>query len=109
MTLLELCLKNTYFLFQGSYYEQVHRAAMSSPISSIVANQFMEEFETKATNTSTPPPKFWLNYVDDHSIQFLQHINAIDLHIHSTQETPNTDWSILFLDTSVSPGQTKPY
>ena len=26
--LLEFCLKNTYFLFQGNYYEQVHGAAM---------------------------------------------------------------------------------
>ena len=26
--LLEFCLKNTYFLYQGNYYEQVHGAAM---------------------------------------------------------------------------------
>ena len=38
MKLLEFCLKNTYFLFQGKYYEQVHGAAMGSPISPIIAN-----------------------------------------------------------------------
>ena len=32
ITLLEFCLKNTYFLFQGKYYEQVQGAAMGSPI-----------------------------------------------------------------------------
>ena len=32
VTLLEFCLKNTYFLLQGKYYEQVHGAAMGSPI-----------------------------------------------------------------------------
>ena len=30
-SLLEFCLTNTYFLFQGNYYEQVQGAAMGSP------------------------------------------------------------------------------
>ena len=30
---MEFCLTNTYFLFQGKYYEQVQGAAMGSPIS----------------------------------------------------------------------------
>ena len=42
VTLLEFCLKNTYFLFQGKYYEQVHGAAMGSTISPLIANLFME-------------------------------------------------------------------
>ena len=36
--LLEVCLKNTYFSFQGQFYEQVEGAAMGSPVSPIVAN-----------------------------------------------------------------------
>ena len=36
--LLEFCLKNTYFSFQGQLYEQVEGAAMGSPVSPIVAN-----------------------------------------------------------------------
>ena len=39
VTLLEFCLKNTYFLFQGKYNEQVCSAAMGSPISLLIANQ----------------------------------------------------------------------
>ena len=37
-TMLEFCLKNTYFLFQGKYYEQVPSVAMGSPISPLTAN-----------------------------------------------------------------------
>ena len=47
VTLLEFCLKNTYFLFWGKYYEQVHGAAMGFPISPLIANLFMEEFLSK--------------------------------------------------------------
>ena len=55
ITLLEFCLTNTYFLFQGKYYEQVQGAAMGSPISPLIANIFMEEFEVKALSTSPLP------------------------------------------------------
>ena len=54
-SLLEFCLTNPYFVFQGMYYEQVQGAAMGSPISPIIANIFMGEFEVKALS-STPPP-----------------------------------------------------
>ena len=37
---------------------------MGSPISPIVANLYMEEFETKAIN-SAPQPPFWRRFVDD--------------------------------------------
>ena len=33
ITVLGFILKNKYFLFQDKYYEQVHNAAMGSPIS----------------------------------------------------------------------------
>ena len=49
---LEFCLRNTYFQYKGRYYEQTDGAAMGSPISSIVANLFMEEFEVQAIMTS---------------------------------------------------------
>ena len=47
ISLLEFCLRNTYFSFQGRYYEQTEGAAMGSPISPLVANLFMEEFEKR--------------------------------------------------------------
>ena len=54
-SLLEFCLTNTYFLFQGKFYEQVQGAAMGSSISPLIANIFMEEFEVKALS-SIPTP-----------------------------------------------------
>ena len=48
ISLLEFCLRSTYFTFQGKLYEQQEGAAMGSPISPIVGNQFMEDFEKKA-------------------------------------------------------------
>ena len=84
---------------------------MGSPISTIVAKQFMEKFEIKAISTATNLPRIWFRYVDDafiiqkaeHSQQFLQHINSIDPHIHIPAEDPNSDGSLPFLDTLVTP------
>ena len=84
--LLEFCLKNTYFSFQGQFYEQVEGAAMGSPVSPIVANLYMEYLEQKSLSTAPHPPKFWGRYVDDTFVihkeankqGFLQHINSVD-------------------------------
>ena len=57
-SLLEFCLTHTYFLFQGKYYEQVQGAAIGSPISPLIANIFMEEFEVKALNSIPYPLHF---------------------------------------------------
>ena len=56
VTPLEFCLRNTYFPFQGEYYKQVHGAAMGSPISPLIANPFMEEFEAKAISSAHITP-----------------------------------------------------
>ena len=54
-SLLEFCLTHTSFLFQGKYYEQVQGAAMGSPISPLIANIFMEEFEVQALSSFPHP------------------------------------------------------
>ena len=54
--LLEFCLKNTFFSFQGQFYEQVEGAAMGFPVSPIVANLYMEYLEEKALSTAPHPP-----------------------------------------------------
>ena len=38
---------------------------MGSPISPIVANLYMEEFDTKAIKSAPQPPHFWRRFVDD--------------------------------------------
>ena len=62
--LLEFYLKNTYFSFQGQFYEQVEGVAMGSPVSPTVANLYMEHFEQIALSTG-PHPRLWCRYVDD--------------------------------------------
>ena len=55
--LLGFCLHNTYFSFQNKFYEQIEGAAMGSPVSPIVANLFMEDFERKALTAAIYPPQ----------------------------------------------------
>ena len=109
ISLLEFCLRSTCFAFQGQYYEQTERAAMGSPLSPIVANIFMEDFEIKALETAPHPPSLWKRFVDDTFVvieaqqkeEFFQHINSIDENIKFTAENTRADGAMPFLDTLV--------
>ena len=82
--LLGFCLKNAYFSFQDQFYEQVEGATMGSPVSSIVANLYMEYLEQIALSTAPNPPRFWFWFVDDTFVihkevnkqGFLQHMTT---------------------------------
>ena len=108
-SLLEFCLKTTYFQFQGRFYEQLHGAAMGSPISPIVANLYMEDFETKAISSAVHPPSIWKRFVDDTFVviessrkeEFLDHINNLNPNIQFMTEDAKTDGSLPFLDTLI--------
>ena len=63
--LLEFCLNNTCFIFQGRFHEPTEGAAMGSPLSPIIANLYMEAFEKQAINTALHPHRFWRRFVDD--------------------------------------------
>ena len=85
---LNFCQNTTYCIYDGAYYQQTHGAAMGSPISPVVADCYMEQFDL----CSPAPPSLWLHYVDDtftilHEYdveQFTEHINSIDHHIKFT-------------------------
>ena len=113
MDLLEFCLRSTYFTFRGKFYEQVEGAAMGSPISPIVANLFMENFEKRALQSSPNPPLLWKRFVDDtfviikkaHKEEFLTHINSVDSNIQLTSEDPGPKGSLPFLDILITPNE----
>ncbi|XP_078347130.1 uncharacterized protein LOC144632375 [Oculina patagonica] len=111
-TLLEMCLSSTYFTYQHEFYKQKQGAAMGSPISPIVANLYMEQFESRALDTAPTPPTMWYRYVDDtmakiheHAVDsFSDHLNSIDQHIQFTSEQEK-EGKIPFLDTCVHVNQ----
>ena len=108
--LLDFCLRSTYFAFQGQYFEQRVGAAMGSPLSPIVANIYMEHFETKALETAPHPPSHWKRFVDDTFVilktenkeESFQHINAIEDKIQFTGKNTREDGSVPFLDTLIT-------
>ena len=57
--LVELCLRSTYFSYDGEFYEQREGAAMGSPVSAIVADLYMEFFEDLALETTLVKPRLW--------------------------------------------------
>ena len=112
MSLLKLVLENCVFSFQGNFYKHLHRAAMGSPCSPVVANIYMEYFEDSALGPELPiPVKEWKRYVDDvFSIIpkgkmdiMLNYLNSTDPHIKFTVEQPNMEGAIPFLDTLPQP------
>ncbi len=49
--LLRFSLTTTYFVFRGEFYTQIEGVVMGSPVSPVVSNLFMENFETKSIST----------------------------------------------------------
>ena len=86
MSLQRFCLKSNFFTFQDKYYKQVKGAAMGSPLSPVVDNLFMGDFETRDLSSSPNPPRIWLRFVDDtfviyradHTQQFHTHLSSLD-------------------------------
>ena len=111
--LLEFCLRNTYFSFQGRFYEQTVGAAMSSPISPIVANLFMEDLakKSKPSRHHLHPLSCGKRYVDYtftiikkvNRSSFLDHLNSIHPNIKFSSEETRSDGSMSFLDILIIP------
>ena len=84
---------------------------MGSPLSPILADIFMEEFETSCLRSAYLQPSLWLHYVDDTFVvwphgrdtfqDFLQHLNEQHPSIKFTMEIED-DGRIPFLDVGIS-------
>ena len=114
--MVEVCLRSTFFTFQKVFYEQVEGVAMGSPLSPIVANLYMENFEKVAIDSFPLKPKRWKRYVDDTDVvwphgkeepyRFLEHLNNQNKNIRFTMEIEN-NMSLPFLHVLLSKNDDK--
>ena len=81
-------------MYGGEFYQQVHGAAMGSPVSPIVANLYMESLLSPLPSAPRPPA-VWFRYVDDTFV--LTHEDDIQF----TTE-PETQSKLPFLDLCVT-------
>ena len=98
--LLEFATKNSHFIFDGDYYDQIDGVAMGSPLGPVLANIFMCHFEEKWVFNSKGRPSIWFRYVDDtftlfdsksNALQFLQYLNSCHVNIKFTIEFEETN------------------
>jgi len=85
---------STYFCIHGQFYKQMEGVAMGSPLSPVIVNFFMEDFEKKAIEQATHKPVCWFRYVGDIFViwphtqekltEFLNHLNGLHNKIQFT-------------------------
>ena len=65
--ILKVCISFNQFCFDSKYYRQITGLPMGSSLSPVLANIFMEHFETYLLEDIPVDlrPTFWLRYVDD--------------------------------------------
>ena len=108
MSLIQLCLKSTYFVFDDTIYHQHEGTPMGSPISGLIAELVMQRFEELALH-GEPLPRLWLRCVDDTFMiikkadvdRFLRKINSTWPAMQFTCEGEQAG-SLPFLDVNLS-------
>lgn len=104
--LLEICVSETYFVFNRKLYRQVKGLAIGTSTSGFAADIYVETIETTALATFVDPPSFWVRFVDDVYANpdqdmrelFLTHLNAQDEHVQWTEEVEK-DKKLAYVDT----------
>ena len=106
LKLIELCFSNNKFSFNGDTYQQCFGVSMGNALSPIIANLYMEFYETKILSTVLPSHVLWLRYIDDVLCALpmdldpdflLNKINILNQNIQFTLEIEK-ECSIPFLD-----------
>ena len=107
--LVELCVNNNVFEFNGRFFKQKFGISMGSPLSPVLANLYMEYLESELLPSISPQPPLYVRYVDDILIawpdsmdfdHFFDQVNLLSRSIKFTKEW-EIDQSIPFLDTRV--------
>jgi retron-type reverse transcriptase len=103
-------MTTSYFSFNGQFYEEIDGVAMGSPLSPVIANFYIEDFEERALDSASHKPLCWFRYVDDTFViwphgpdkfkEFLYHLNSIHTSIQFTMETESKA-QLPFLDIDV--------
>ncbi|BHF82906.1 hypothetical protein SprV_0802604500 [Sparganum proliferum] len=105
LQLVKLCLR-TYFMFDGTIYEQVKGTPMGSPISGFIAEAALERLDSLVFQHHRP--KFWARYVDDtfvvigrdQVLTFKERLNSVFPDIQFTMEEEENN-QLAFLDVLV--------
>ncbi|UYV74238.1 hypothetical protein LAZ67_11002578 [Cordylochernes scorpioides] len=84
--LIKLCLDHSYFSFKDRFFRQIKGLPMGNPISSALANIFMNEIDEKIINSNQFKIILWLRYIDDifcltetNIESFLRFLNSLNL------------------------------
>ena len=109
--LFEFATSGTYFLFQGTFYNQIDGVAMGSPLGPVLANLFMSYYETMWLNTFRECEMIlYRRYVDDiiclfncesDADKFFEFLNTQHPNIKFTFAKQNNK-QISFLDVSIT-------
>ena len=114
--LLSLAVCNTFFLFNGKYYQQIDGLGMGLPLGPTFANIFMCFYEKIWLHNcpSEFKPLFYRRYIDDtfllfreesHVKMFLDYLNSQHSNIKFTSEVEK-NCKLNFLDVTVTRGST---
>ena len=108
---LEICLKQNYFEFNGSIFQDKDSLAIGSSLSPLAAEIFMDNLEQKImSHPLSKLCKFWYRYVDDvfscflgtrrQLTTFLAYLNSLHPNIQFTLEIEENN-RINFMDLSI--------
>ena len=106
--LYEICVKQTYFVFNKKLYQQISGLAIGAATSGFAAEIYMCRWETHALETFIRPPKIWRRFVDDTFTNpkkalfqaFDEHLNSQEECIDLTHEL-ETERLLAYMDSNV--------
>ena len=109
LALYKHVLTSTYFRMDGQFYKQTDGVVMGSPLSPVIMNFYMEDFEMKAIEKVPHKRACWFRYVDvtfviwphgqDKLMDILNHLNSIHNNIQFTMEIE--EGHLPFLDINI--------